>query len=55
MINGLNNYYTTKNIGQGLKPVSTRQKASELKAVSTRQRANGLKPVSTKKGRGCKK
>ena len=34
MINGLDIYYT-KNIGQGLKPVS--------------KKANGLKPVSNKK------
>ena len=40
MINGLDIYYS-KNIGQGLKPVSTKQKA------------NGLKPVSNK-GKGLK-
>ena len=44
MINGLDIYYS-KNIGQGLKPVSTNNK---------QQKAKGLKPISTK-GRGCKK
>ena len=41
MINGLDIYYS-KNIGQGLKPVSTNNK---------QQKAKGLKPVS--KGKGC--
>ena len=49
MINGLDIYYS-KNIGQGLKPVS--DKGSRLKPVS--KKANGLKPVS-KKGGSCKK
>ena len=40
MINGLDIYYS-KNIGRGLKPVSTKQT----------QKANGLKPI----GKGCKK
>ena len=40
MINGLDIYYS-KNIGRGLKPVSTKKTAS------------GLKPVS--KGGSCKK
>ena len=48
MINGLDIYYS-KNIGQGLKPVSN--KGSGLKPVS--KKANGLKPVS--KGGSCKK
>ena len=43
MINGLDIYYS-KNIGRGLKPVSTNRQ----------QKAKGLKPISTK-GRGCKK
>ena len=42
MINGLDIYYS-KNIGKGLKPVSTNKK----------QKANGLEPIS--KGRGCRK
>ena len=52
MINGLDIYYS-KNIGQGLKPVSTNNKktASGLKPVSNKQKANGLKPIS--KGKGC--
>ena len=37
MINGLNIYYTSKNIGRGLKPIS--------KKVS----GSGLKPISIKK------
>ena len=41
MINGLDIYYS-KNIGQGLKPIS--------KKVS----GSGLKPISNK-GQGCKK
>ena len=43
MINGLNIYYTSKNIGRGLKPVSTNNKKT----------ASGLKPIS--KGASCKK
>ena len=41
MINGLDIYYS-KNIGKGLKPISTNNK---------QQKANGLKPI----GKGCKK
>ena len=37
MINGLNIYYTSKNIGRRLKPIANKQKA------------NGLKPISNKK------
>ena len=48
MINGLDIYYS-KNIGRGLKPVSTNNKEQ---TVSTK--GKGLKPISTK-GRGCKK
>ena len=56
MINGLNIYYISKKIGQGLEPVTTnRQKASGLKPVSTKQKANGLKPVSTNGTRMQKK
>ena len=45
MINGLDIYYSKKNIGRGLKPVSNNKQ----------QKAKGLKPISTK-GRGsCKK
>ena len=44
MINGLDIYYS-KNIGRGLKPVSTNNKQI--------QKAKGLKPIS--KGKGCKK
>ena len=51
MINGLDIYYS-KNIGQGLKPVS--KTASGLKPFSTNKKtASGLKPVS--KGGSCKK
>ena len=50
MINGLDIYYS-KNIGQGLKPVS--KTASGLKPVSNKQKVNGLKPIS--KGGPCKK
>ena len=42
MINGLDIYYS-KNIGRGLKPVSTNNKQTT--------KANGLKPIGT----GCKK
>ena len=48
MINGLNIYYS-RNIGQGLKPVS--KTSSGLKPVS--KTASGLKPIS--KGGACKK
>ena len=51
MINGLDIYYTSKNIGQGLKPVS--KTASGLKPISNKKTASGLKPIS--KGQGCKK
>ena len=44
MINGLDIYYS-KNIGRGLKPISTNNKQI--------QKADGLKPIS--KGKGCKK
>ena len=43
MINGLDIYYSKKNIGQGLKPISNKQTIS----------AEGLKPIS--KGKGCRK
>ena len=49
MINGLNIYYTTKKIGQGLEPVSTKGKG--LEPVTTK--GKGLEPVSTK-GKGKK-
>ena len=45
MINGLDIYYS-KNIGRGLKPVSTNKQTISNKG-------KGLKPIS--KGRGCKK
>ena len=45
MINGLDIYYTLKNIGRGLKPTSKQQTVSI--------KAKGLKPIS--KGKGCKK
>ena len=44
MINGLDIYYS-KNIGRGLKPVSTNNKQTT--------KGNGLKPIS--QGKGCKK
>ena len=48
MINGHDIYYS-KNIGQGLKPISNNNKQQTIS-----QKAKGLKPVSNK-GRGCKK
>ena len=45
MINGLDIYYTSKNIGRGLKPISKQQTISNI--------GRGLKPIS--KGQGCKK
>ena len=62
MINGLDIYYS-KNIGQGLKPVSTNKKVSGsgLKPISTNKKVSGsgLKPISKgasfkKIGRGLK-
>ena len=50
MINGLDIYYS-KNIEQGLKPVS--KTASGLKPISNKKTASGLKPIS--KGGKCKK
>ena len=47
MINGLNIYYTSKNIGRGLKPITN----NKQQTVSNIGR--GLKPIS--KGKGCKK
>ena len=47
MINGLDIYYS-KNIGRGLKPVSTNNKQQN---ISTK--GKGLKPIS--KGGSCKK
>ena len=44
MINGLDIYYS-KNIGQGLKPISN----NKQQTISTK--AKGLKPIS--KGKGC--
>ena len=53
MINGLDIYYS-KNIGQGLKPIS-KASGSGLKPISTNKKVSGsgLKPIS--KGKGCKK
>ena len=48
MIHGLDIYYTSKNIGRGLKPINTNKQKSVVSA-------KGLKPISTSKGRGCKK
>ena len=48
MINGLDIYYS-KNIGQGLKPISTNNKQQTIS-----QKAKGLKPISNKGG-SCKK
>ena len=55
MINGLDICYS-KNIGRGLKPVSTNKKVSGsgLKPISKKVSGSGLKPISNK-GRGCKK
>ena len=47
MINGLDIYYS-KNVGQGLKPVSNN---NNKQTISTK--GNGLKPIS--KGKGCRK
>ena len=52
MINGLAIYYS-KNIRQGLKPISKKQNANGWKPISKKQNANGLKPIS--KGKGCTK
>ena len=49
MINGLDIYYS-KNIGEGLKPVSSNNNNNK-QTISTK--GEGLKPVS--KGKGCKK
>ena len=48
MINGLDIYYS-KNIGRGLRPVSTNNNKQQTVSI----KANGLKPIS--KGKGCKK
>ena len=53
MINGLDIYYS-KNIGQGLKPISNEKTASGLKPISNKKTASGLKPISNKGG-SCKK
>ena len=57
MINGLDIYYS-KNIGRGLKTISTNKKVSGsgLKPISTNKKVSGscLKPISNK-GRRCKK
>ena len=57
MINGLDIYYS-RNIGRGLKPISTNKKVSGsgLKQIITNKKVSGscLKPISNK-GRGCKK
>ena len=47
MINGLDIYYS-KNIGQGLKPISNNNNNKQT------TKGNGLKPISTKGG-SCKK
>ena len=47
MINDLNIYYTSKNIGRGLKPISN----NKQQTISNIGR--GLKPIS--KGKECKK
>ena len=52
MSNGLDIYYS-KNIGQGLKPISNKKTASGLKPIS-KKTASGLKPISNKGG-SCKK
>ena len=48
MINELDIYYS-KNIGRGLKPISTNNKQQTIS-----QKADGLKPISIKGG-SCKK
>ena len=49
MINGLDIYYS-KNIGQGLKPISNNNNNNN-KTISTKGKGKGLKPIS--KGKGC--
>ena len=51
MINGLDIYYS-KNIGQGLKPIS-KASGSGLKPIRTNKSGSGLKPIS--RGGSCKK
>ena len=51
-MNGLDIYYTSKNIGRGLKPVSIKKTASGLKPVSNKKTTSGLKPI---KWASCKK
>ena len=46
MINGLDIYYS-KNIGQGLRPVSNNNNNNNKQTVSTKGR--GLKPISNEK------
>ena len=57
MINGLYIYYS-KNVGRGLKPVSTNKKVSGsgLKPISNNNKVSGsgLKSISNK-GASCKK
>ena len=55
MINGLDIYYTSKNIGRGLKPISKKVSGSGLKPISANKKVtgSGLKPIS--KGGSCKK
>ena len=48
MINRLDIYYS-KNIGRGLKPISTNNNNNKQQTILTRGR--GLKPIS--KGNGC--
>ena len=48
-VNGLDIYYTSKNIGQGLKPI-TKKTASGLKPIN--KTSSELKPI---KGSSCKK
>ena len=48
MINGLDIYYSKKNIGPGLKPIGTNKQTIS-------QKAKGLKPISINKGGSCKK
>ena len=54
MINGLDIYCTSKNIGRGLKPISKKASGSSLKPISNKKVSGcGLKPIS--KGGSCKK
>ena len=51
-VNGLNIYYTSKNVGKGLAHISKKRKANGLARVSKKQKLNEVRPI---KGSSCKK